>query len=256
MIGAIGTAAAFLINAFTLLAPISVLLSLKGKLKAQPISRSKKKGAGSLKEGMHHIRTHEDLLGLVFLSGVFSFLVFPNLLVLMPLYVTDHLGGGEGWVALTISMVGAGSLVGSIGMLRGSRLEAAAGKRMRNAMFGLAIGLVWLALSTTPLMAVPGILISGYAFTTGNTQISTRLQQLAPDEMRGRVLSVNSLAFNGVMPFATMGISGLSAVIGQSKVMLICSALLVVFCVFLWRRYLWKAFVPAELAVPVASTQG
>jgi hypothetical protein len=170
-------------------------------------------------------------------------------LVLMPLYVTDHLGGGDGWVAVMISIIGAGSLVGSIGMLRGSRLEAAAANRLRNAMIGLTIGMTWLALAPNPWFAIPGILIAGYSFTTGNTQISTRLQQLAPDEMRGRVLSVNSLAFNGVMPFATIGISVLSQAIGQSSVMLICAALMVVFCFYLWRRFVWKAFVPAEPAV-------
>jgi MFS family permease len=249
VIGAIGTASAFVINAFTLLAPISVLIRLKGMVKQPPKVAGRKTGLNSLKEGMHHIRTHDDLLGLVFLSSVFSFLVFPNLLVLMPLYVTDHLGGGDGWVAVMISIIGAGSLVGSIGMLRGSRLEAAAANRLRNAMIGLTIGMTWLALAPNPWFAIPGILIAGYSFTTGNTQISTRLQQLAPDEMRGRVLSVNSLAFNGVMPFATIGISVLSQAIGQSSVMLICAALMVVFCFYLWRRFVWKAFVPAEPAV-------
>lgn len=249
VIGAIGTASAFVINAFTLLAPISVLISLKGKIK--PVARppGRKTGLASLKEGMHHIRTHDDLLGLVYLSAAFSFLVFPNLLVLMPLYVKEHLGGGDGWVAMMISLIGLGSLAGSIGMLRGSRLEAAAAGRLRRAMAGLVIGMAWLALSSNPWVAVPGILIAGYSFTTGNTQISTRLQQLAPDELRGRVLSVNSLAFNGVMPFATMGVSFLSAAIGQSWVILGSAVLLVGASILLWKRYVWKAFVAPEPVV-------
>ena len=255
VIGAFGTAAAFLINAFTLLAPISVLLRLRGLVKQPSRLAGRKTGLNSLKEGMHHIRTHDDLLGLVMLSAVFSFLVFPNLLVLMPLYVTDHLGGSDSWVAVMISVLGAGSLAGSIGMLRGSRLEAAAGKRLRNAMVGLTVGLLWLSLAPNPWFAIPGVVIAGYSFTTGNTQISTRLQQLAPDDMRGRVLSVNSLAFNGVMPFATMTIAGLSQVIGQSVVMMVSSVLLVGFCVLLWRRYVWQAFIPAETVIaPVTAT--
>lgn len=249
LIGVVGTGAAFLINAVTLLAPISVLTSLKGKLKPVPKNTQRVSGVASLKEGMRYIRTHEDLLGLVMLSALFSFLVFPNLLVLLPLYVQNHLGGGDGWVAMVISIVGAGSLVGSVGMLRGSRLESAAAKRLVRAMAGLTIGLAWLALSPNPWVAVPGILISGYSFTTGNTQISTRLQQLAPDEMRGRVLSANSLAFNGVMPFATLGIAGLASLIGQATVMAICAGLLVIGTTFLWKRYVWKAFVTPEPVV-------
>lgn len=246
VIGALGTGAAFVINAFTLLAPISVLVRLKRMIEPHVRKRSGQSGIASLKAGVHHIRTNDALLGLVLMSSVFSFLVFPNLLVLMPLYVTRELGGGEGWVAVMISVLGIGALAGSIGILRGSRLEAAAGRRMRIAMGGLAVGLFWLALAPNPWVAIPGIVIAGFSFTTGNTQIMTRLQQLAPDEMRGRVMSVNSLAFNGVMPFATLTVAGLSQLIGQSLVMVICGVLLAGISAWLWRRYVWSAFVPAE----------
>ena len=251
VIGIFGTASAFLINAVTLLAPIWTLVRLKDVLPAHR-TRARASGAGAMKEGMRYIRTHDDVLGLVLLSAVFSFLVFPNLLVLMPLYISEVLGGGDGWISIMISVLGLGSLAGSIGILRGSRLEAAAGKRLRQAMAGLAIGLVWLGaaplvgLPETPWLAVPGVLVAGFSFTTGNTQISTTLQQLAPDAMRGRVLSANSLAFNGVMPFATIAIAGLSQLIGQPAVMLGCAVLMVGLCLWLWRRYVWRAFVPAE----------
>ncbi|MDQ3444172.1 MAG: MFS transporter, partial [Chloroflexota bacterium] len=113
-------------------------------------------------------------------------------------------------------------------------------------------GLLWLALSPNPWVAIPGIIIAGHSFTTGNTQIMTRLQQLAPDEMRGRVMSVNSLAFNGVMPFATLTVAGVSQLIGQPIVMAVSAVLLVGFSILLWRRYVWRAFVPAE---PVVATE-
>lgn len=253
VIGALGTGAAFIINAVTLLAPISVLVSLRNLIKPPVRKRSGQSGLAALKAGMHHIRTHDDLLGLVLLTATFSFFVFPNLLVLMPLYVTTELGGGDGWVAVMISVLGIGSLIGSIGMLRGSRLEAAAGKRLRLAMGGLAFGLVWLALSPNPWVAIPGIVVAGFSFTTGNTQIMTRLQQLAPDEMRGRVMSANSLAFNGVMPFATLTVAGISQLVGQPLVMGVSAMILVGLSLSLWRRYVWQAFVPPEPVTPVAS---
>jgi MFS family permease len=252
VIGAFGTAVAFVINALTLLAPISVLFGLRKVIKPPVRSASRISGLAALKVGMNHIRTHDDLLGLVYLSALFSFLVFPNLLVLMPLYVTDGLGGSDSWVAIMISILGVGSLTGSITMLRGSRLEAAAGKRLRVAMAGLALGLIWLALAPNPWWAIPGIMVAGFSFTTGNTQIMTRLQQLAPHEMRGRVMSVNSLAFNGVMPFATMAIAGVSELIGQHIVIGICAVLVGIGSLLLWRRYVWQAFdTPPPVAEPV-----
>lgn len=251
VIGAFGTAAAFVINAVGLLAPISVLFNLRKVIQPPVRSASRVSGQDALKAGMTHIRTHDDMLGLVYLSGLFSFLVFPNLLVLMPLYVTDGLGGSDSWVAIMISILGVGSLTGSITMLRGSRLEAAAGKRLRVAMAGLTVGLIWLALAPNPWWAIPGIMVAGFSFTTGNTQIMTRLQQLAPDDMRGRVMSVNGLAFNGVMPFATIVIGGLSELIGQHFVIGGCAVLVGIGSVLLWRRYVWQAFVTPTDAEPV-----
>jgi hypothetical protein len=105
-------------------------------------------------------------------------------------------------------------------------------------------------LAPTVWLAIPGIVISGFSFTTGNTQISTTLQQLAPDDLRGRVLSVNGLAFNGVMPFATLAVSGLSQVVGQRAVMIACAVLMVTSCVYLWRRYVWQAYVPGAHGAP------
>jgi predicted MFS family arabinose efflux permease len=113
----------------------------------------------------------------------------------------------------------------------------------------LAIGLVWLGLAPNLWFAIPGIIISGYSFTTGNTQISTRLQQLAPDEMRGRVLSANGMAFNGVMPFATILIAFLSQTVGQSYVMMASAVLLLIATSWLWKRYVWQAFVPPPSVV-------
>ncbi|MGC4190766.1 MAG: MFS transporter [Thermomicrobiales bacterium] len=252
VIGALGTAAAFVINAFTLLAPISVLYSLKGRVRETPTVR-RGSGLSQLKEGIAYIRRTEEVLGLILITTIFSFFVFPNLLVLMPLYVDDVLGGGESWVAAMISVLGIGSLIGAIVLVRGSRLEVAAGRRLRTSMIGLTVGLLWLSLSPNPWVAVPGVLISGYAFATGNTQISTRVQQLAPDDLRGRVLSVNSLAFNGVMPFATMIVSFLAESVGQHIVMGACSVLLAIGSVLIWKRYAWKAFVPASRTVATVS---
>jgi MFS family permease len=243
VIGVLGMAAAFLINAATLLAPIWVLIGLRRVVQPPARSGVRVSGLTSLKAGIHLIRTHDDLLGLVYLSSLFSFLVFPNLLVLMPLYVTESLGGSDSWVAIMISILGLGSLTGSIALLRGSRLEAAAGQRLRVAMAGLAVGLLWLSLAPNPWWAIPGIMVAGFSFTTGNTQIMTRLQQLAPDDMRGRVMSVNGLAFNGVMPFATLAIGGLSELIGQHIVIGACAVLVGIGSALLWRRYTWRAFV-------------
>jgi MFS family permease len=244
VIGAFGTAVAFASHTLALLVFVAVIFSLHALLPKTERKPATISGVAALKAGLSHIRKSDDLLGLVGTTALFSFLAVPSLLVLMPLYVTKVLGGGDGWVPAMTSVFGLGSLVAAITMFRSSRHELAAGRRLRLTAFGLSAGLLWLALSPNPWAAIPGVLISGCAFELGLIQIQTRLQQLTPDDMRGRVLSVNGLAFNGVMPFATLSISAASEAIGLPLVTGFCASVLAVGSFFLWKRYTWKAFVP------------
>lgn len=244
-IAAFGLASAFVINAAGLLFSIWILLSFRGLVVHRP-KRPAQAGSSALKVGIAYVRSREDLLGLVLLTGVLSFLVFPNAIVLMPLYIKEVLGGSDSWVGIMLSVIGVGSLTGALTLLRGSKLEEAAGKRMRHGMIGLVIGLAWLAISPNPWVAIPGVALLGYSFSMSNSQIQTRVQQLAPDDLRGRVLSIVGLAFNGVMPFSTIFVAGAAEVLGQPAVLGICAALTALGSWWLWRRYAWQAFVPGR----------
>ena len=244
-IAAFGLASAFMLNAAGLVFSILILLSFRGLVVHRP-KRPKQAGSSALRVGLAYVRSREDLLGLVLLTGVLSFFVFPNAIVLMPLYIKEVLGGGDSWVGIMLSVIGVGSLVGAFTLLRGSKLEDAAGKRMRHGMIGLVVGLAWLAVAWNVWVAIPGVAVLGYSFSMSNSQIQTRVQQLAPDDLRGRVLSIVGLAFNGVMPFSTIVVSGAAEVFGQPAVLGICAVLTALGSWWLWRRYAWQAFVPGR----------
>jgi hypothetical protein len=57
-------------------------------------------------------------------------------------------------------------------------------------------------------------------------------------------MSLNTLAFNGVMPFSTLLVSWLVGIYGQPEVLIASGMLLGIGIVLLWRRYVHKAFVP------------
>lgn len=244
VIGVIGLAGAFVVNIVTLMAPIGTLIGLKKIMKPHVRSTSKASGLSELRDGLAYVRANDGIYGLILLQGLISFFVSPNLLVLLPLYTTDVLGGSQGWVGWMLSAVGVGALTGALVLLRGSRLESAAARRMVIALAGLTIGLAWLGISQNVWMAVPGAMIAGYAFASGNSQLATRLQQSAPDELRGRVMSLNMLAFNGVMPFSTLLVSALAEVFGQPLILVASAALLGAGSYVIWKRMAHKAFIP------------
>ncbi len=240
-ISALGLASAFIFNAVSFLFVIAVLVSLRGLVIHR---RSTVPGrAGGLREGLRHVRDRDDLLGLVLLTALLSFLVFPCASVLLPLYVSDSLGGGPGWVGAVLSVTGAGSLVGSLTLLRGSRQERAADRRLRIALVGLTFGLVWLSLAQTPLVAVPGVAVLGFAFAMGSSQIMTRVQQLAPEELRGRVMSIHGLAFTGTMPFATLLVTGAAELLGEPIVYAGAAILTAAGAFLIYRRFAYQAFL-------------
>ncbi len=245
-IAAFGLASAFMINAATFLVVIWVLFSFRGLVVRRP-KPPKQAGSSALRVGLGYVRSREDLVGLVLLTAVLSFLVFPNAIVLMPLYIKDVLGADDRWVGIMLSVIGVGSLTGSFMLLRGNKLERAAGRRLRIGLVGLVVGLAWLAVARQPLAAIPGVAVLGFSFSLSNSQIQTRVQQIAPDELRGRVLSIVSLAFNGVMPFSTIIVSGSVELTGQPIVLAVCAALAAAGSWYLWRRFAWQAFEPPEV---------
>ena len=246
-IGALGLASAFIMNAIALLAPIGTLFRLRRVLKTPVRARDSGSQFDALKRGLRYVKSDDGTMGLMLLQAVISFFVTPPLLVLLPLYVTNELGGSDSWVGIMLSFMGAGSLTGALVLLRGSRLESAAAKRLMIAVGGLALGMGWIALSQNPVMAVPGVMVGGFSFSMANSQIMTRLQQTAPEELRGRLMSLISLAFNGVMPFSTLSLSALAQLIGLDIVIGISAVLLALCGVYLWRRYVWQAFIPEVL---------
>lgn len=243
-ISLIGLAGAFVVNIFTLLAPIRTLIGLGKVVPKRVVVKQTTSGMEQLRDGMAYVRANDGTFGLILLQGLVSFFVSPNVLVLMPLFTVNVLGGSDAWVGYMLSALGIGSLTGAITLLRGSRTEKAGEKRMKLAMTGLCVGMIWLAVSPNVWVAIPGVMISGFSFSMGNTQLATRLQQTAPEELRGRVMSLVTLAFNGVMPFSTLLVGYLVQEIGQPQVLFGSGVLLAVGIVIIWRRYVYKAFDP------------
>jgi MFS family permease len=243
-ISVIGLAGAFIVNIFTLLAPMMTLIGLGKVVPKRVVAKQTSSGLEQLRDGIAYVRANDGTYGLILLQGLVSFFMTPNLLVLLPLFTVNVLGGSNTWVGYMLSALGIGSLTGAITLLRGSRTEKAAENRMKLAMTGLCVGLIWLAISPNVWVAVPGVMISGFSFSMGNTQLATRLQQTAPEELRGRVMSLVTLAFNGVMPFSTLLISWLVQTIGQPQVLFGSGILLGTGILIVWRRYVSKAFDP------------
>ncbi len=216
-----GTAAAFTANAVSFLAVIGVLVSMRGH---PTVSREVPASARqAMQEGLVYVRQRRYLAGLIGFAGITSLLVFPHITVLLPLYVTDVLGAGPGWVGGMLSCIGFGSLLGALAMLKAGRSPRGGRRRIVLSAAGMALGLLGLALARTPLIAAPVAIGLAFCLSLGMAQIATRVQQLAPDEMRGRIMSIYALAVTGTTPLAVLIVSALAEGVGQSTALLTCA---------------------------------
>ncbi|MFP4635633.1 MAG: MFS transporter [Nitriliruptoraceae bacterium] len=74
----------------------------------------------------------------------------------------------------------------------------------------LALGIASAGVSPTPTAAIAAFVVGGAGMTMALTSMSTQLQERVPDELRGRVMALWSVAFLGSRPLAA-GLNGATA---------------------------------------------
>ncbi len=205
-VAAWGTAAAFHANALSFLA---VLISLYFIKRRPPANTHKGGSAGKMfKEGLAYVKERPVVGALLGVTALTTLCVFPNLAVLMPYYVKHVLHLKEAALGTIMSISGLGSLIGALLLLNVPR-----SKRVHSiGLSGLAItiGLVLMAGSRSLWFAVAAIALISTSISFSVGLASIMIQESVPDQLRGRVMSLFTLTFTGIMPFAALAVTGLA----------------------------------------------
>jgi len=196
LIATVGIGWCFMLNAVSFIFVLAALRAIHtDELHlADPIVRGD--GRGGLMEGFRYVASTpllRNALLMMALVGTLSY-EFQVSLPLMAKY-TFH-GGAETYGVLT-ACVGIGAVVG--GLIAASRRNTAASALVRAALFfGVAIGLA--ALAPDSLTEKLALLLVGAGSVTFLSLGSTTLQLSSDPAMRGRVMSLWSVAFMGSTP--------------------------------------------------------
>ena len=210
-VAAWGMAAAFFANGASFLAVIGSLLVIKPRAAIGGTAHRKL----SLAEGVRYVREQPQIMALLGLTVVTTTFVFPNAATLMPYYAKHVLGIGPGGLGVLMAVSGVGAFLGAVFLLVLPR---------RSRLFWIATALVVITLALCALawsrhlafsVTAVGIVSFGIASTLGVS--STMVQESVPDALRGRVMSLYSLAFTGVAPFAALAIARLTDLIGMRR---------------------------------------
>lgn len=197
----LGAAWCFVINAFSFIAVIVALQLIRIVASATPV-RAPQGVASSLQEGLAYVRQAPDIAMIVSLAGALSFFVFP-LTTYLPVVADEVLGSGAGGYSMLLSAIGLGAIVGAIGTAHRGRFEG----RGKFVLICFAVGplLAVLAVLCGRQWLAAGLLfLYGAIQTSGSSTLNGLVQELAPEEMRGRILALFGFAFRGGSPLGAL----------------------------------------------------
>ena len=217
----LGAAACFGLNALSFLAPIAALLLLRRGGGASPTTEPVLE---SLKAGLRAVRHDKSLSGLVGLAFVGSFCSFP-LVLFLPVFARDVFHRDAKGYSLLLAVFGIGAITGAVTV-------AGLGHVRRKGLLAISMQMIFgasmagFALSRTPWLSYALLALAGGALMVVFALFMTLVQSNVDDRMRGRVVSVYSLAFRGAIPLGNLAAGSLASVFSAPAVLVVNGILL------------------------------
>jgi predicted MFS family arabinose efflux permease len=161
-----------------------------------------------------------SLIGLALFNALFAM----SYLTLLPIYADQYFAAGSTGYGLLSAAHGAGALVGTFTIATVAYRIARPGIWVLVAAALLGVELMVFSMARGLWLAVPVLVLVGFANTFYLTQVSTFLQQHVPDRLRGRVLSLYSLCWN-LMPLGGLLAGALAAAVDARFAVLVGGAM-------------------------------
>ena len=223
--------ACFLLNSLSFLVVIYTLSILRVK-HIQPVTSTSM--SEEMKGGLTYVRNHSSLVALIVLAAATTFLGFA-VLTFLPIFTQRIFHEGASTYSHLMAFSGAGSIVGAL-------IVAWLGQFKRMGWTALVVqavyGLLIVAFASSRVLWLSDILLffTGAALMIVFSTVTSLVQLTAPNEMRGRVMSIYMLAFRGGMPLGSLASGYLATFIDPPVVIGINGILLVVVAAYFMVR--------------------
>ena len=207
LVATAGPAAGFGANAVSFLAVVAALIAfpsstLRGDAESIP---------SAIASGIRYARFTPAYRWLLGIAVTFGFTT-GGLQALLPNVVDVHLGGGSMTYGILLGAMGVGAIAGAAS--RG-RVAAAAGRWMVPGGIGLfGVSAVAVGLSRSPVVTAVGMLVAGAAWVWTLATLNATAQLLSPAWVRGRIMSLYTLAFVGFLPLGAIATGALGTAVG------------------------------------------
>jgi MFS family permease len=256
LIGAIGMAAPFWINAASNLGIIFALIWWKSPQRAHahlPAERL----SSAVRTGLRYAR-HNRHLQATLMRAIGFFLFASAYWALLPLVTRNQVAGGPELYGILLGAIGVGAVIGAFALpwlnqgLGPDRLVAAG-------TLGTALTLVLFGLARRPADALAASFIAGVSWIAILSSLSVSAQLALPDWVRGRGLAMFNTVLFGGLTFGSAVWGQVAAMVGLPLALFIAAAGTVLVIPLTWR---WKLQTAAGLDLrpsmhwPVPSAAG
>jgi predicted MFS family arabinose efflux permease len=189
----------FGLNALSFVAPIISLSLISARFLPQ---KSDASILASLKQGIQFLWQRGSMVGLVVLAFLMTFLSMP-MRTYIPVFVNDIFHRGPETFGNLLSLMGVGSICGSLGVASLGNI-AKKGRFALSMMICLGLSIAGFCLSHFLPLSYAMLVLVGASMMAVFATVTSLVQLITTNEMRGRVMSVYNCAFRGGMPMGNL----------------------------------------------------
>ncbi|MEP6716364.1 MAG: MFS transporter [Terriglobia bacterium] len=204
----VGSAWCFGLNALSFVAVISTLLRLNIDFK--PV-RTGESMMTSMKQGFTFIRTKAAMGTLIVIAFCMTALAIP-MITFLPVFAKFVFQKDEITYTYFLVASGLGSITGALTVAALGNIPNK-GRLALSMLVALGAGITGFAMSKNMALSCVLLFFSGAVLMCAFAMISSLVQLITPNDMRGRVMSVYNVAFRGGMPLGSLASGSLIRII-------------------------------------------
>ena len=174
-------------------------------------------------EGIQFVKSNSGIRRTILLIAVFSLVGMP-FITLLPVFAGEVLNAGAKGFGFLVGATGAGALTAAL--LLAFRGDIRNKDRFISvAALSASISLLVFSLSKNIYMSLPFLLVVGWGLVSFLATANSFIQLSAPDNLRGRVMSVFTLVFLGTAPIGNSLVGAMADYIGTPYTVSISSVI-------------------------------
>jgi len=189
----------FGLNALSFLAPVVSLTMITARYLPEKTTESL---FGSLKQGIKFVRQQGSMEALIVLAFCMTALSMP-MRTYIPVFVKDIFHRGPETYGNLLSLMGIGSICGSLMVAAMGNIRNK-GRVALTGLITLGAGIAGFSLSRSLPLSYAMLVVVGASMMAVFATVTSLVQLITTNEMRGRVMSVYNSAFRGGMPMGNL----------------------------------------------------